>query len=79
MINDFLKFPQEEQRKLFIAAAYQTGLSPTVIEKDLWVYWALSKLLLTLLKYGSVNLQKVSFSKYLIICNRKLNKCYHRD
>lgn len=44
MISDFLKFPQEEQRKLFTVVAYQTGLGPTVIEKDLWVCWALSKL-----------------------------------
>jgi hypothetical protein len=42
--NDFFLFPKEEQRKIYIATAYKLGVTPSIIEKDLWVCWALQQL-----------------------------------
>ena len=42
MADEFLKLPREEQREVIVAAAPDLKLLPAVVEKDVWVCFALN-------------------------------------
>lgn len=43
-MDKFVQLPLEDKQAFFIAAADKIGLSPRIVEKDLWVCWVLKKL-----------------------------------
>ncbi|MBU0744156.1 MAG: nucleotidyl transferase AbiEii/AbiGii toxin family protein [Gammaproteobacteria bacterium] len=44
MPNNFFSLPKDIQGKIITSTAYKLNLSPVVVEKDLWVCWALEHL-----------------------------------
>lgn len=62
--SNFFALPQKEQREIFIAAAYKLRMNPAIVEKDLWVSWALEQLFsmqlpTTIIFKGGTSLSKV--------------------
>lgn len=44
MLKNFFLLPQEEQSQLITMAAYNLGVTPAIVEKDLWICWVLKQL-----------------------------------
>lgn len=62
MPNDFFLLTKENQSEILVAASYQLGILPTILEKDLWVCWVLQQLFslqLPLVFKGGTSLSKI--------------------